>query len=797
MFVDRRGTLWVGTGRGVFRRPAGEDAFLPFSSVSDVSAFSEDKSGDLWVTDPNSGFRRLEGTNAMDQAALRQQVQGSRLHHDGEGGLWLGTTSQGLFRVSRTPNGVMADRFGIEDGLTNQTVWSVMTDREGSVWVGTQNGLNQLTKSVIGMLPSAGDAGMNAFVRAVAASSDGSVWVGTADGLYRFAGTARTRFDQRHGLPSASILTIHAGNGSQVWVATTRGVAALTNGRFSSLPLQQGVSLNHVSLMTMDSSGGLWLSDSDAGLFRWDTDKLIHVSHPEERFASSLFSDGQGRVWIGFLGGGLAKYENGAFRSYDSADAVARGAITNFYEDSSGTLWIAANGGLSWLRGNDFRTATTTNGLPGNAVSAITEDHDGRIWLGMKSGIVRVTKTEFANIDAEPAYQLRPTLFASADGVRGNPIALGTPVARATDGTLWFATSAGVAIVNPRVAEQRRIPPPVVIEAVNVDDTRINHTDAGALPARVGRVGIDYTALSYVTPSRVRFRYRLDGYDKDWIDAGNQRYAVYTALPPGSYRFRVIAGQDGVWNETGAEWAFSVAPMFYQTGLFQIASAMGFVVVIGAVWRLRLRHVRNRLLLVVEERARVAREVHDTLLQTMLGAALEIETVTAGISREHDSVRKRLVHLREQLQRSIRDTRQSIWDLRSPIVLERTGLATALKQACQAIGSDSNAIRIEFSVVGTPRRIAKVDEELLSLGQEGVRNAVRHAGARLVTVQLSYLTDSVSLKIIDDGHGFDRRDVVGGYGLAIMEERANKIGATFSVLSRLGVGTEIETVVRR
>ena len=801
LFVDRRGTLWAGTSSGIFRRTAGVDVFEWFSSARLVSAFSEDSSGALWITDLKYGFHSLDGRHVVAQAAHRQQAAGSRLHHDAVGNLWVGTLGQGLLRVTQGPDRtIVVDRLGVKDGLSNEIVWSVTTDREGSVWVGTQHGLNQLSVNVVMSLPVTSDTSMNTLIRGVDASSDGSVWVGTADGLYRFRGTARERFDRTQGLHSTSILSIHADKGRQLWVATTDGVSMFDRGRFSDLPLPQGASLSRVNAMTTDSQGALWLIDVDAGLLKWSAGKLIRVTVPsaiEKKTATAMLSGRQGQLWIGFSDGGLARYEKGEFRSYEPATGVEGGTILSLYEDADETLWIGANGGLHWSRANQFHAATRRNGLPGNFVSAITEDDEGRLWLGVNAGIVRLAKTELANIEADPNYQLKLTLFASADGVRGNPVALGSPkVARAADGSVWFPTTAGVAVVNPEKAEKRRISPPVKIEAVSLDDRRIDRRVDDTLSSRASRIQIDYTALSFVAPSTVRFRYRLEGYDKDWVDAENRRSAVYTRLPPGSYHFRVVASNDGVKNDIGDDWAFSVSPMFYQTRLFDIASVMVLVGLVGAGWHMRASRFRARLLVTVEERTRVAREIHDTLLQSLLGIAFEIDEAATEVGPEYDSTRARLRRLRNQIQTAIRETRQSIWDLRLPILLEKSDLATELKRNGEAIAA-GKVSRFEFSVSGTPRRAPNIDEELFQLGQEAIRNVVRHAKATFVRVELTYGTESIVLRILDDGCGFDADNVGGAHwGLAMMEERARKIEAEFRVFSRPGAGTEIETIAR-
>ena len=334
---------------------------------------------------------------------------------------------------------------------------------------------------------------------------------------------------------------------------------------------------------------------------------------------------------------------------------------------------------------------------------------------------------------------------------------------------------------------------------ITADEDRLSVRPQLSLPARTSRLEIAYSELNLTSPLRTRFRYRLEGFDVDWVDAGTRRQAFYTNLPPRSYRFRVVpSNNDGTWAETGASWEFSIRPMFYQTTWFRASAlaALGFSMWAG--WQLRLRKIRRQYVLILGERMRLSRELHDTLLQSLVGVALQFDAVATDVESSSVATQKQFVRMRKQVEEYIREARQSIWDLRSPR-LERRDLVAALRDVGQHV-TEGHSITFALDVAGDPRRCSqKVEAQLLRIGQEAVTNAVRHARATHIQMALHYDEGSVSLQVIDNGCGFDHRAVVNDdpqhYGLMGMRERAEDVGGHLEVMSEARRGTQISAVV--
>jgi signal transduction histidine kinase len=355
-----------------------------------------------------------------------------------------------------------------------------------------------------------------------------------------------------------------------------------------------------------------------------------------------------------------------------------------------------------------------------------------------------------------------------------------------------------VTIIDPKTLQAIRPPAPVRVERVIVDDDTLTAAPGLTLPARSSRLQIDYTVVNLTSPLRTHFRYRLEGFDADWIPAGTQRRAYYTNLPPRRYRFLVVASNSEGTPLSETAWDFSIAPMFYQTRWFWAVVAGALVLAGWGAWRLRLRQVRREFSLLLHERTRLSREIHDTLLQSLVGVALQFDALAGELPASARRTREQLVRMRRQVEEHIREARHSIWNLRSP-TLRRRDLAGALRSFAEQAAAPAG-ITVDVDVDGAPlKRVPHVEEQLLRIGQEAITNAVRHSGAQLIRVRLEYQPDEVTLSVTDDGRGFDyaglHSEPDGHYGLVTMRERAAEIGGTLQISSATPTGTVIRAIV--
>jgi len=448
--------------------------------------------------------------------------------------------------------------------------------------------------------------------------------------------------------------------------------------------------------------------------------------------------------------------------------------------------------------GTRFVTFTTSNGLPGNRIAFVIEDETRHLWLGIGSGLLRIGLDEFDTALQTPGHRLRYRMYDASDGLHGTPVRRGTPnVARTPDGTLWFGTSVGISIVDPERLAHDRPPRAPRIEDVVINGVRTQADSGLRVPSDTSSVQIEYTALSLSAPSKLRFRRRLDGIDRDWID-DVARQAAYAHLPPGTYTFRLSAGNGtGVWSEPTV-WTFRVLPAWYQTWTFAAGCVGLGVVLLGGVWRLREHKIRTQFSAVLAERARVGREIHDTLLQSLVGLAFQIDNLSADVPPTAGAIKQELERIRHQVDHYIDEAQQSIWDLRAPR-LESVDVATALRERAEPI-IDAAGVAFDFKTTGVPRSVApRVQQQLLRIVQEAIMNAIRHAAPRNVRLELAFGERLLCVYVTDDGRGFDpqapRVDGDRHWGLSIMHERALQIGGRLAIASAPGRGTRVEMTV--
>ena len=712
LFEDSRGQLWVGSEIGVYRRPAGASQF-EFLSDAPVAEFSEDAAGHVWAVG-EGGLIDLDGPAPSRR---RTELGGTRLLHGRDGTFWIGTLGGGLLQVDAARDAPVLNRYRGESVLTSDLVRAILEDREGNIWVGTQSGLNRLSEAVVSMLavPT-----RERLVRAVTIADDGAVWIGTSNGLDRVSREGRRTYTQADGLPSASIRALHNDPRSGLWVATSSGVVRVTRDGFAPLA-GSDTALSQILAMGADRKGNIWVGDLSAGLvrFRDGASTVMMDANLGRKPPFTVYSDPSGRIWAGFFDGTLVMYDGDHPQLFGKEDGFVGGMVTSLHEDPPGTLWIGSSRGLSRYRDGKFDRATWTNGLPGNVIGAIVPDGLGHLWLGSSAGIVRVAIADVDLAFADPGFQIPHVLYDASDGLRGDPISFGAPTAaHSKNRTLWFVTSDGLAVLDVQMAAKRRMPPPVLIEGVLADSRAIDVNGTEPLPPRTGHLQINYTGLSLRAPEKLRFQFLMEGFDNRWVDAGSRREAFYTNLPPGAYRFRVKAENDGVASESEAVWAFAIAPAFYQTRWFQL-----LLVAVGAaaatmVWRLRVRQVRSKYSLILVERSRMAREIHDTLLQSLLGVMLRLGDLEQTVEGPADAARQQLGRLRQQVEFYIREARQSIRDLRSPI-LQTRDLVTALRETGERL--TAGRVVFAYDASGPARRApAKVEEHVLRIAQEAI-----------------------------------------------------------------------------
>jgi signal transduction histidine kinase/ligand-binding sensor domain-containing protein len=793
LFEDDTGTLWTGGLLGVFKRRTGTDIFER-SRVGPSYTYSlaQDSNGRMWAADPQHGF------GILGESAWQPQIRGfpgMRLMRDRRGTMWITSLVHGIARVTSSEQWHI-ERVSAPAELTSNTVPAIFEDRDGNVWVGTSTGLDRFSEKYIDTITDSNGI-VNAIVRSIARTTDGSIWIATDGGISRFSQNGRTWYDERHGLPGTFVNYMY-GDQDVLWVGTTRGLARFSEGRFSPLQYDENSRLRQIRAITKDRDDSVWVSDRDKGIFRWANGQMTRLDIAN--FALVALTDRGGRVWLGFANGELAVQRNGKLVWYGPRDGLNATDILAIYEDRTGTIWIGHKNGLSRL-GVDgrFTAIDLGTGIPATAVWGIANEQ-GSLWLAVDEGILRIPETEFDKKSADETYRIRYTTYDESDGLEARPGWLrGSTIIRATDGKLWFATRRSVVIVDPLAPKQQPRAPQARIAAVHVDGRRIAQGATSDLSRHTEGVVIEFTALSLTSAGTVHFNYMLEGFDSKWIDARSNRQAVYGRLPPGAYRFRLAArNNDGPDAAITADWAFTIQPAFYQTRLFAIGSIASVGLMIWTAWQLRVRQIRRETSVLLAERGRMARELHDTLLQNLSGLALKCTVIARQLDPSFSQLKEQLEDVRRQVEHDVREARHAISDLRSP-TLETSGLAAALRETTADILEDSQS-RLEFIVTGVPRRAEPVvEQQLLRIAQEAVRNATAHAQAEVIRVTLDYGGAGIVLRVVDDGCGFDpqqtERKLGRSFGLGNMQERAEQIAAQFNISSRVGAGTQVEVLL--
>jgi signal transduction histidine kinase/ligand-binding sensor domain-containing protein len=804
---DSTGHLWFSSDLEVESWKAGDHQHYPMSALqghpedSASFALSPDPDGSMWVysrvTGHGGGLQHLVDGHFSPivlPGFNSSELSVSDFLRDRSGALWIGTPSQGVYRIYQG----RVDRYGARDGLSSDDVNCLFEDREGDIWVGTPAGLDKfrdlpvVTFSTLQGLRSGN-------VNAVLASSDGTVWV--VDGKYlESIRSGKIAFiDKAHGLPGTEVKAIMEDHLGRLWVGMDDGLFIRSGNKFTAVKQAGGAPVRGSRFLAEEADGTMWDRIDPIGeFFRWKPSKAPEKFTPGLSNVYAIKADPFSGVWLLNLFGKLALYRDGKLNVTPSRGPPEKWGPPALIVAADHSVLVAKATGVGGWRDGKVQTLALKNGLPCLNVDSLVMDLQQTLWLYTDCGVVSIPNSEMQRWWQDPEAKLKVRVFDVLDGAEISTPILSPASAMSTDGKLWFANGTALQMIDPLHLPSNPLAPPVHIEGMIADRKIYALRDALQLPALTRDIEIDYTALSFPIPQRVRFRYRLDGRDKDWQDAETRRQAFYTSLGPGTYTFHVIAcNNDGVWNETGAAQIFTISPAYYQTRWFEIVCAAASAGILWLFYLMRLRRataqIQERLGAKLEERERIARELHDTLLQSVQGLVLRFQAEMYGLP-EREPARLRMEQVLDRADEVLIEGREQVRDLREQGMTQRD--LPELLARCGKELAESYGDAFMLTVVGTPETLDQaVGMEVYRIVREAMTNAFQHAEATKIDAELTYDPRSLRVTLCDDGCGIEPTILNAGkpghWGLPGMRERAAKIGAQLEILSEVGRGTEV------
>lgn len=810
---DGHGGLLVGTDRGL-ARIAGDRVILDESRAdvahADISTLARAPDGSVWVAAMSGGLFRVDdhGVTAFgpDRGLPNDRVES--LYADEDGRMWVGTHTAGLFRYA-------ADRFDAyapADGLPGPRVPVIAPGVDHSLWVGTDAGLVRFKQPRFKVYTDR-DGLASDHIGSIFRDVDDRVWVETFGGLTRFANGTFTVLTAHDGLPDGLLggrIRLGGSNADHLPLAyTSAGLARWRHDRFIAATDIAGIPWDRVTDVLEDRARTLWIGVHDGGLLRvrdGHTTRLTTQDGLADDSVLSLFEDRQGSLWVGTLRHGVTRIANGRLTSWSTREGLAANHVKAFYQDAAGTLWIGTHGGgLSRFKDGTFATISARQGLYNDDIFQILEDDDGNLWMSCNSGIWRTSLKQLNDVADGVRTTVESFAYGTAEGMLTSETVGGSLAgSKLRDGSLWFPTLKGIVAVDPR---RRDLDPPrVLIEGVIVDREPVAIGEAIRLTPGQENLEIQYTGLNWSRPRAIKFRYRLAGLDRDWVDAGVRRTAYYSHLPPGSYTFSVIADNgEGVWNTTGQTLAIVVLPRLYQTTWFRAAVAASLMGLVWLAWRYRSAEMRrgqaaqqafSRQLIESEERERqrIAAELHDSLGQSLL--VVKNRALLGALAQQASEARKQFDEIGATVTQTLEEVRTIAYNLR-PHHLEQLGLTTTI-QAMIEKSAESSGIRMT-SDLDDLDGLFSPDQEIIvyRIIQESVNNVIKHAGAREAHIVARSREDHVEITIRDDGRGFAQAGSTagavpgGGFGLKGLAERVQMLGGTHTIDSGPGRGTTV------
>ncbi|WP_175472480.1 MULTISPECIES: sensor histidine kinase [unclassified Duganella] len=793
---DAAGNLWAQGNDGVYQLPAGAQRFVKITRDSGNGVVSQVPDGSIWSWDaPHGRLLRLTAP-AGGAVPANWSVQGdvASLMFDRRGDIWVGRMT-GVEHHTR--QGIQQS--GPAQGLSGRWVAAIFEDREGSIWTSTATGIDRFRHKRVAAVPLAVETDVNP----LAADAGGGVWVGR----FHYAQSRNGAFDVR---PAWSGTATDWGTDPATLYRDPAGALWLAN--YGELWRKDGTQLRRYAMpgkddiiasMASDATGALWAVAIPQGLYRlaangaWQNMESA-TGLPGET-PRVLTSSAQLGLWLGYSRNRVAQLHDGRWRHYGPADGLTVGMVESMHLRGA-HVWIGGENGVALRHDGRFIPVVGIDGASFDGVSGMVELDNGDLWLNAANGVFHIPAAEISRLVSTSAYRLRYERLDSLDGLVGNaPVRMPVPsMIQASDGQLWLATTTGVFRLDP--SQQHKLGPaaPIQIRAIGQPGQLAPAIPGLRLPEGSSSLQIDYTALALAMPERVAFRYRLDGIDTQWQLAGPRRSAYYNNLGPGTYQFSVQAtNYNGEWSGQPATLTFSIAPTITQSWWFKALCALLLLAACWALYRRRLRNVAAQVTARLQERTRererIARELHDTVLQSVQGMILHVHAAVLDLpSRE--PARVKIEQALQQADDALLEGRDRVRDLRAGET-EDQDLAAALHNAGARLHMPG-AAQLQVQLEGEARKLHPlIYDEVLAIATEAITNACRHARASNIVVRLQYEARELRLTIRDDGVGIPTEVMAAGgrsnhWGICGMLERAERIHARLKLHSDAGAGTE-------
>ena len=813
LLVDAQNTLWIATFHGLFAFDA-KRGFQRFGREDGLAgdrvyALALDRKGQLWAAgDGGLTHRTAYGLIAMPVPGLATATLLALSCKENDDTIWTGSTGQGLFRL----NSRGTQRLRAAQGLTSDELYLLYCSRDGSLWLGANDGLNQLSDGSVTSYSVGEERSRSTLDMQKSEGPNHELWFGRGSYLFQVhdgtllplsIGSTASRSpernhaqDFRRGWRANSIRVRSTLGSSRGMVLTDRhGHSVLSDGT-TGRPLPR-IPWSSVGSMLVDHRGTIWVSGSEIGVLAYAAREPARayttVNGLDDNNVITIAEDPAGDIWVGTISGLNRIHDGAVTRIFSCAN------ISSIDPLPGGSLWVSSESGLIYVPSSltPVRLFTQSNTLPTNVIEGVTDDTEGHLWLGTDQGIVRVDESDLLS----PRDHVRsgPVVFGMGDGFRNAQMRVNS-IFRSRHGDIWSVTRQELAMIDP-IRIQTRPLASIIIDQVAIDDRDSASAAVPLLtvPASRHRINIRYTLPEFQIPARIHFRYRLEGWDKQWIEAGALRNATYTGIPPGRYTFRVASSDGyGAWTSKESVLPVRVEPYFYQTGMFLTLVALLALTCIWQLHRLRVAQVSSRINAGMQERmqerARIARELHDTLLQGVIGVSMQMYAASQ-VAFADAPVSSMLSHASQRLREIAEQGRRAVDGLRSPVV-PPDSLETRLMLAWREMDLPAG-LEPAIHSAGTHINLRPlVQLEVEQIAREAVANAVRHSGAESIRLDVLYQPDHFFISVSDDGRGFDRQTQLSGrdshWGITGMRERALSIGGSLSIFPNVPCGTTVE-----